>query len=168
MSDKILSNDELENLLLTWKKTYGVEHTNKGGNIYYKIADMNTALNALVNTFISIGYDEKDIRSALLSQQIQRAVTPHKYEGKLTEWRLMIEKRWKSAINDFFPYVGLQEAKQPEEIVKPTIIVQKQPEQVVFIERPLIDKTKIKGLVMPVYTEVNNDPLAFFKKGQEK
>jgi hypothetical protein len=167
MSDKVLSGEDLEDLLLTWQKTYGTEHTNKVGNVYYKIKDMRTALNALVNTLISIGYSHEDLKSSLLSKQIQTAVTPHKYEGKLTEWRLMIAKQWKSAVNDFFPFEGIKEAKELEVADKPTVVIKKPTEQVVFIERPLIDKSKIKGLVLPEYIEDDFDPLEFLKKGKK-
>lgn len=168
----MLNGSELENLLLSWQKKYGEEHLNKQGNVYYKISDMRTALNALVNTFISIGYDYEDFQSSLLSSQIQRSVTPYKYGGKLAEWRLMIDKQWKNAINDYFPDTRLQEAIKPKEIGKPTVILEKTiekiEEKVLYVERPLIDKSKIKGLVIPEYTIVENDPLAFLKKGKNE
>lgn len=180
MSDKILSGTDLENLLLSWKKKYGQEHTNRMGNPYYKIADMRTALNALVNTFISIGYDYEDLQSVLLSTQIQRSVTPHKYEGKLAEWRIIIDKQWKSAINDFFPDTRLQEAKEPTQVEKPVVFLEKKDDPVTdsgvivrkdgttYKERPSIDKSQLKGIVMPEYTLVENDPLAFLKKGKDE
>jgi len=166
MSDKILSGDDLENLLLSWKKKYGTEHTNKQGNPYYKITDMRTAMNALVNTFISKGYDKQDFKSILLSTQIQRALTPFKYDGKLKEWRLMIDQQWKNAINEYFPE-AIEEATTPIEPEKPTVMLEPTHSSV-FISRPKIDKAQLKGLVVPEYTIIENDPLAFLKKGENE
>ena len=171
MSDNVLTGDDLYNLLLSWQKKYGVEHTNKQGNPYHKISDMRTAMNALVNTFISRGYDEKDIKSNLLSAQIVRVLTPYKYDGKLKEWQLMLGKQWKYAINEYYPEV-IEEATQPEEIAKPTVkldpIGKVDNTKSVFVSRPKIDKSQLKGLVIPEYTIIENDPLAFLKKDKNE
>lgn len=183
MSDKTLSGDELDNLLLTWERKYGEERTNSVGNIYYKIDDLRTALNALVNTLIHIGYDQSDFNSVFLSDKIQRKVTPHKYQGKLIEWRIQVNKQWKQAINEYFPDTRLQEATTPKQVERPTVKLEKPPqdeprkeeirkdkestERSPLFDRPMIDKSKIKGLVMPEYVIVENDPLEFLKKGQK-
>jgi hypothetical protein len=184
MSDNILTGDDLENLLLSWKKKYGTEHLNKQGNPYLKIekGDMRTAMNALVNTFILKGYSHADLKSNLLSQQIQVALTPHKYDGKLKEWRMVIAQQWKNALNEYFPE-EIAEATEPS-IDKAEVFL-KDPEPkvkigvpnaagVIYREdgttdkvRPQLDRSTIKGL-KSVYTIKENDPLAFLKKGKDE
>jgi hypothetical protein len=168
MSDNTLTGDDLENLLLSWKKKYGNEHLNKVGNPYLKIekGDMRTAMNALVNTFILRGYDHEDLKSNLLSQQIQIALTPHKYDGKLKEWRLMIAQQWKNALNEYFP-APIEEAVIHDPLDKPVVVIPGESSSV-FVSRPKIDKSQLKGLVIPEYTIIENDPLAFLKKGENE
>ena len=168
MSDNQLVGEDLDNLLLSWQKKFGEEHTNKQGNPYYKISDMRTAMNALVNTFISKGYDYQDLKSRLLSDRIERSLTPHKYDGKLTEWRIQLGKLWKRAINEYFPE-DIAEATKPAEAPKPTVKLSPlENSQSVFVSRPEIDKSKLRGLVIPEYTIIDNDPLAFLKKGKNE
>jgi hypothetical protein len=170
MSDKAIFGAELDNLLLSWQKKYGTEKTNKARNIYYDIKDMRTALNALVNTFISIGYDQADLQSILLSDKIQRTVTPHRYDGKLAEWRLMIDKQWKSTINDFFPDTRLQEAKILDSVAKPTVVLEEIKQALSKEspkERPSIDKDLLKNVIMPEYIESPFDPDLFLKEGKK-
>lgn len=169
MSDNVLNDDELENLLLSWKKKFGEEYTNRAGNIYYKIGDMRTALNALVNTLLTIGYDQQDLRSILLSRQIQISLTPHEYDNnKLRKWRDVLDKQWKSTLNDFFPDTRIQEAKVPEPIKKPEVFLEppkedptptkKQPRQLKKepITKPMdINGTKGFGKVMDIMTDEN-------------
>lgn len=179
MSDNILTGDDLENLLLSWKKKYGTEHMNKQGNPYLKIekGDMRTAMNALVNTFIMKGYDHADLKSSLLSQQIQVTLTPHKYDGKLKEWRMMIAQQWKNALNEYFPEV-IAEATEPTEIEKPKVFIKDQDvpssagvivrqDGTTYKERPKLDMGTIKDL-KSVYVLKENDPLAFLKKGKDE
>ena len=166
MSDNQLSGDDLKNLLLSWLKKFGEEKLNSAGNPYLKITDMRTALNALAATFISKGYDYEDLKSSLLSSQIQRACTPYKYKGKLAEWRIMIDEQWRTTINDFFPET-IAEAVIHEGIAKPTVALPGVSNSV-FVSRPAIDKSQLKGLIIPEYTIVENDPLAFLKKGENE
>lgn len=185
MPDNILTGDDLENLLLSWKKKYGTEHTyGRSDNTYIKIdkRDMRTAMNALVNTFIMKGYTHEDLKSNLLSTQIQIALTPHKYDGKLKEWRMMIGKQWKNALNEYFPE-EIAEATEPT--VDKAKVHLKDPDTtraigvpnaagVIYREdgttdkiRPQLDRSTIKGL-KSVYTIKENDPLAFLKKGKDE
>lgn len=98
-----LTNEELNDLLDKWQRAHGNEKTNRQRMPYFEIKDYVTAMNSLVLTFIGIGYTEKQIRSEKLSIDIQRFCTPHKYDGKLKEWRIQIERHWMHAVRERFP-----------------------------------------------------------------
>jgi hypothetical protein len=159
-----LTNEELNDLLDKWQRLHGNERINRQGMPYFEIRDYVTAMNSLVLTFIGIGYSEKQIRSEKLSLDIQRFCTPYKYEGKLKEWRIQIERHWMHAVRERFPSKFSIAEAQPIEQEKAKIHLEKTagPPPIKIKENVITKPSYIPGKGFGKVTDkmVNNDPLA--------
>jgi hypothetical protein len=168
---KPLKSSELRSVFQTWASKYG-ERRQKESVPYWEIDDMYTAMNGLILTLLEIGYDEDLIRMPKMSTDIQMYLTPTEWpKDKLRKWRIVIEEFWTIAVDERFPskykIADAQEIVHERSTIKLESSSPKEEKAAdsLYVERPQIDLSEIKGLVDANDNTQEFDPLAFLKKG---
>lgn len=165
----MLTTDELEILILSWQESHGEEKRSHNGISYYdmKHVDMVQAFMNLIQTLMDLGYEENEFNSVQLWNTVIKCMVSEVTKKPVEQANLkkFLERQWRYAKSKMF--------RRPQSEANDTSIVRKidtknKKRELMptndIIERPALDKSKIKGLVMPVIIMSDEDPLEFLKK----